>query len=106
MVSRATHYRQKARHDQRPGFSRKAPPLDESIWLSEGMRACRQATSPDNRITRSLFATKLAVDETEAERRLRYLTRIGYLNMAVERDEAGAFIGYSWSLRNRDLPTT
>lgn len=104
MVSRAAHYRAKAKHEQRE-FEYVAPaPLDDNAWFSTGTEACRDlAAKQDNVWGISDYATHQALPEVEAERRLRMLSKMGFLRMAAERID-GVFSRYTWSMVDPNLP--
>lgn len=98
MVSRATHYRNKARHDQRE-FGEVKPRLlnrdDSTAWrgayiatLSNDMPAFN-ADSP--------IAAPLGATTEDRVVRLRELSKIGVLRMSAYR-ENGTFIEYRWTV--------
>ncbi|UYL85358.1 hypothetical protein SEA_HAGER_65 [Microbacterium phage Hager] len=108
MVGRQEFFAAQAKHSQRKlPYNQKSKPVNDDIWFSKGMEACRDlATATDNEWGKVGFASLMGVSEDEAERRLRVLTRAGFLHMGVERAPSGSFIRYTWRLRQPDLPRT
>ena len=108
MVGRQEFFAAKAKHAQRPLPNNQKPkPVDDSIWFSKGMEACRELHfETDGEFGKVGFASLMGVSEDEAERRLRVLTRAGFLHMGVERAPSGSFIRYTWRLRDANLPRT
>lgn len=108
MAGRSEWMRSKAKHDQRPIPTKKAAPLDDSVWFSKGMEACRDLASvTDNEFSHLAFASLMGIARAdEAERRLRVLTRAGFLHMKAEKAPSGSFIRYVWSLRDPSLPAS
>lgn len=108
MVGRREFFAAQAKHAQRPLPNNKKPkPLDDSVWFSKGLEACRDlASATGDGWGKVGFASLMGTSEEEAERRLRVLTRAGFLHMSVERAPSGDFIRYVWRLRDANLPRT
>lgn len=108
MTGRREFFAAKAKHAQRPLPNNQKPkPNDDSVWFSKGMEACRDLDDATNgEFGKVGFASLMGVSEDEAERRLRVLTRAGFLHMSVERSPDGSFIRYIWRLRDANLPRT
>jgi hypothetical protein len=105
MVGRAEFFRRQAKHAQRPIPTTKASPLDDSGWFAKGMEACRDLDSlTDGQFGKAGFASAMGIPQDEAERRLRVLTRAGFLTMSTERALSGDFIRFVWCVRDRSLP--
>ncbi len=108
MVGRQEFFAAKAKHAQRPLPNNQKPkPVDDNVWFSRGLEACRDLhQQTDGEFGKVGFASLMGVSEDEAERRLRVLTRAGFLHMGVERSPSGSFIRYTWRLRDANLPRT
>lgn len=106
MTGRREFFAAKAKHAQRPLPNNQKPkPVDDSVWFSKGMEAARDLDYQTNgEFGKAGFASLMGVSEDEAERRLRVLTRAGFLHMSVERAPSGSFIRYTWRLRDASLP--
>jgi hypothetical protein len=100
-MSRAQHEVAKTRHAQREGFAKKPVPFDEGSWLSEGLKVCRFLGQ--GAIKQADFADMMDINLGESDRRLRYLTRIGFLRMEAHRSN-GVFTGYEWFIVDPTLP--
>lgn len=107
MAGRAEFFRQQRVHSQRELTYVKPAPTDNDSWITSGLAACRAAAcdGDDNRILAYYFATEMDTSLEEAERRLRHLSKIGVLNMSVERDLMGKFVRYYWVMVNPNLPS-
>lgn len=96
MVSRASHYRAKAKHDQR-SFGEVKPKLLarelETVWVPEWRDGLRLLAL----ITIQTAAESFEVTEEEANKRLRKMSQMGLLRMTAHR-EAGVFVEYRWQL--------
>lgn len=107
MVGRQEFYRRRAKNAQRPFPGDKPKPLNDDWWFSKGMETARELQfETDGEFGKVSFASLMGVSEDEAERRLRVLTRAGFLHMGVERSLSGSFIRYTWRLRDANLPRT
>ncbi|UDG78683.1 hypothetical protein SEA_POTTY_63 [Microbacterium phage Potty] len=106
MVGRQEFFAAQAKHAQRPlPYNQKPKPVNDDIWFSKGMEVCRDLASvTDNEWGKVGFSELMSVSQDEAERRLRVLTRAGFLHMGVEKSPDGSFIRYTWRLRQPDLP--
>lgn len=97
MVSRATHYRAKAKHDQRGfGESKPAlPPRDSTTeWIGPFVSSIQGLTEPFT--VDSIIALSLGTP-TERALKLRELSKLGVLRMYAH-FENNKFIEYRWQL--------
>jgi hypothetical protein len=101
MPGRREFFSNKAKHSQRPLPNNQKPkPVDDSLWFTKGLEACRDLSSQTSEgFGKVGFASLMDCSPEEAERRLRVLTRAGFLRMSVERAPDGDFIRYVWDLR-------
>ena len=105
MVGRSEFFAAKAKHAQRPIPTQKAKPLDDSNWFHKGIVACQDLHGmTEGEFGIIGFAEIMDVSHDEADRRLRLLSRAGFLHMSVERAPSGDFIRYIWRLRDANLP--
>jgi len=98
MVSRAAHYRNKARHAQRE-FGQVKPRLldrDEGTAWQGGFIATLSNNMPQFNVD-SPIAASLGATAEERTRKLRELCKIGVLRMSAHR-ENGIFIEYRWTV--------
>lgn len=98
MVSRATHYRAKAKHDQR-GFGESKPALPPrdttTAWVGPFVSSIQGLTEPFS--ADSIIALSLGATTEERTVKLRELSKLGVLRMYAlwENKE---FVGYRWKL--------
>ena len=104
MASRAEHFRAKAKHAQRDAGYVKPAPLDNDSWITAGMEACRKLAGEMDNILLYSYALEMDITAEESDRRLRHLSKLGFLKMTAERDEEGNFIRYVWSMVDPNLP--
>lgn len=101
------HQQNKNRHAQRTagvGHTQQADTIETATWLTAGMAGCRVlAAESDNEWRSVSFARWCGITEEEAERRLRYMSKLGFLQMSVLRKD-GTFVAYTFSMVNPNLP--
>lgn len=104
MVSRAAHFRNKAKHAQRP-FGYEAPKLvKEDEWIEKAMDTARSMGRQAEVILATQYAEQVGCSIGEAELQLRRLSRLGFLTMSVERSASAEFVRFVWKLTDPDLP--
>lgn len=110
-AGRFAHQQNKNRHAQRTagvGHTQQADTIETATWLTEDMSFCRELSSRyDNTWTPTQFVAhrdiSASVSTEEAERRLRYMSKLGFLQMSVLRKD-GKFVAYTFSMVNPNLP--
>lgn len=106
-AGRFAHQQNKNRHAQRTagvGHTQQADTVETATWLTDSMACGRaMARSTDNSWTIAEFAVYAALTHDEAERRLRYMSKLGFLQMSVLRKD-GKFVAYTFSMVNPNLP--
>lgn len=103
MVSRATHFRNKAKHAQRPFGYVHIPAVKEDDWIELGMNSAREIGRTMNAILLEQYAERVGCSPQEADRQLRRMASMGFLKMSVER-EGDTFLRYKWELTDPNLP--
>lgn len=110
-AGRYAHEQNTKRHAQR-GFNQPrrqpAETIETATWMGPDMDFCRElAARYDNSWTITQFVAHRSIDDgvstSEAERRLRYLSQIGFLRMFAIKDD-GRFIDFGFSMVNINLP--
>lgn len=97
MVSRATHYNNKRRHDQRPFPEQKARMVkqdDTNQWMPEFVSSAQGIGSFG---VNSIIALQLGQTAEDRMVKLRLLSRSQVLHMSALRVD-GEFIEYRWGL--------
>lgn len=103
-AGRFAHAQNKKRHSQGgPQLALRQPEtVATATWLMDSMAVCRALSRiHDNLWVVADFALYSAVDYDEAEYRLRYLSRLGFLRMGYDKEAKR----YYWGMENPKLPT-
>lgn len=98
MVSRAAHYRAKAKHAQREFGYIKPTVIREEDWIEEAIDAARELGEGGANIYCAVFADDMAVSYELADHILRHLSKLGVVHMSAERKPDGEFVRYVWRL--------
>lgn len=108
-AGRYAHEQNKKRHSQR-GFNQPVTKVAETIetatWMSSFMEMCRDlADIHDNiwSISDAAVYMSFTGSDAEMERRLRYLSKLGFLKMTAAWS-GSVFQGYRFSMVNPKLP--
>lgn len=104
MTGRSEFFAAQAKHAQRKlPYNQKSQPVNDDVWFSDGLMACRSLHADDPKFGKAEFAALMGVSESEAERRLRVLTRKGVLYMGSEKSPEGTFRRFTWELRQPEI---
>ena len=105
LSGRLAHECNKQRHNQggsaRPRISET---IETATWMSDDMELCRHLydTYTGWGVTQFLVHRPVGelISESEAERRLRYLSQLGFLRMSYNKEQ----LRFEWTLDNPNLP--
>lgn len=107
-AGRYAHEQNTKRHAQR-GFNqpvtRVAETIETATWMSSTMEMCRDLADINGNIwsIEEAVIYMSTVSPTEMERRLRYLSKLGFLKMTAEW-QSNKFIGYRFGMVDVNLP--
>lgn len=110
-AGRYAHEQNTKRHAQRSFNQPKREPvetIETATWMSQDMDFCRElAARYDNSWSITQFCAHRAIDDgvslAESERRLRYLSKLGFLRMSAHRED-GKFVEYRFGMVDVNLP--
>lgn len=102
MANRSQWLRNKAQHDQREfGYVEpvKVDADEATIWIPEFTSSLEHIASGTKLTLKSMIVLQLGATPQERELKMRELSRRGIVSMHAERDDAGNFVQFFWTVR-------